>query len=118
MTWFERHLNWTTILSWVAAWLFSLVFGWNWDWGPLEVRPIVSGDYLGGWTGLIGAVGALLIILIATGWALRRKNRSLLHLFWYLLTWIGMIVLLCLKNQSEVMEVKNGLITRLRSKSD
>jgi len=118
MSWFARHLNWTVVLSWIAAWFFTYIFGWTWYWGSVQLSPIIRDGVLGDWGGLIGLAGASLIVIFVTGWALRKKNRSLLHLLWYLLTWIGAIVLLCLKNQSEVMEVKNGLITRLRSKSD
>jgi len=122
--WFKRHLNWTIVLSWMVAALFWVIFGGSLGWHSdsatvIEVGPIVSSEAFGGWVVLIGLVGTPAIVLLATGWALRRKNRSLLHLLWYLLFWIGAIVLLCLKNQSEVIDIEGGkLATRPRSESD
>jgi len=119
MSWFERHLNWTVVLSWIAAWMFSYIFGWTWGWGSAQISPVIRDGVLGEWTGLVGLAGASLIVLFATGWALRKKNRSLLHLLWYLLTWVGAIILLCLKNQSEVFESENdSLIPKPRTESE
>lgn len=120
MSWFKRHLNWTIVLSWVAAWLFSFIFGWSWGWGPLEVEPVISSDFLGGWTSLIGLAGASLIILFVTGWTLGKKNRSGLNLLWYLFfPPIGAIILLSLKNKGEVVDIVEGkLITRPKRETD
>ena len=120
MSWFRRHLNWTVVLSWVAAWLCSLIFGWSWGWGPLEVGPVISSEALGGWTGVIGLAGGSITILLVSGWTLRQKDRSLLQLLWYLMfPPIGAIVVLILKNQSEVVDIEGGkVVGRRRRESD
>ena len=101
MSWFKKHLNLTLVLSWIVAGAFFGIFGGNFSWGPVVVGPIISSEAFGGWTGVIGLVGVLVIILFMTGWYLKKKNRSALNYFWYLLFWIGAIILLCLRNQSE-----------------
>jgi len=122
--WFERHLNWSIVLSWIVAALFWVIFGGSLGWHSdsatvIEVGPIVSSDAFGGWAVVIGLVGVPTIILLVSGWALRKKNRSLLHLLWYLLTWIGAIVILFLSNKSEVIDIKDGnLVTRQRIEND
>lgn len=80
MSWFERHLNWTLVLSWIVAWVFSHISGWTWGWGPGQISPIIRDGVFGGWTGVIGLAGVSLIVLFATGWVLTKKNGSLLHL--------------------------------------
>jgi len=101
MSWFKKHLNLTLVLSWIVAGAFFGIFGGNFSWGPVEVGPIISSEAFGGWTGVIGLVGVLVIILFMTGWYLKKKNRSALNYFWYLLFWIGAIILLFLQNRSE-----------------
>ena len=102
MSWFKKHLNLTLVLSWIVAFVFVIIFGWDFYWGPIEVDPVISSQAFGGWTGVIGLLGALAIVLLATGWYLRQKNRSALNFFWYLLfPPIGALILLCLGNRSE-----------------
>ena len=118
MRWFKRHLNWTIVVSWMVAALFWVIFGGSLGWHSdsatvIEVGPIVSSDAFGGWAVVIGLVGVPTIILLVSGWALRKKNRSLLHLLWYLLTWIGAIVILFLSNKGKVIDIKDdSLVTR------
>ena len=106
MSWFKKHLNLTLVLGWILASLFWVTFGGDLGWHSgsvtvVQVGPIISGEAFGGWAGVIGLLGAPAIVLVVTGWYLKKKNRSAFHFFWYLLFWIGAIILLCLQNRSE-----------------
>ena len=107
MSWFSRHLNWTLVLSWIFALLLMSTFGskfWlGFDSVSVQVSPAISSETVGEWVEGIRWLGAPAVVLAVTAWCLRKKNRSLLHLFWYLLFiyGIGGIILLCLKNRSE-----------------
>ena len=105
--WFKKHLNLTLVLSWVVALLVWFSFGSEFWLGfgsvSIQVSPTISSETFGAWVEGIRWLGAPAIVLAVTAWYLRKKNRSALHLLWYLLFiyGIGLIVLLCLKNRSE-----------------
>lgn len=84
MNWFERHLNWTVVLGWLAAGIVASVAF------TLEgVTGLVSNV-----PQMMGVAGVFLI----TSWHLGRKSRSQLNLLW-LLCPFGWIVVLCLRNR-------------------
>lgn len=79
--WFERHLNWTMVLAWAAAWLLT----------PLAW--LVNGRY-----SAIAGILVLYAVSIAVGsWVLRKKNRSM----WWLLL-CGGVLFLFIGNKSPV----------------
>ena len=82
-SWFERHLNWTMVLTWAGSYLISFIVGFL---GVL-IDPYISDD-------TIIAVAAIisLIVTIAVGrWVLRKKNRSLA---WLLICWTWFFLLI------------------------
>jgi Tfp pilus assembly protein PilF len=82
-SWFERHLNWTMVLTWAGSYLISFIVGFL---GVL-INPYISDD-------TIIAVAAIisLIVTIAVGWwVLRKKNRSLA---WLLICWTWFFLLI------------------------
>lgn len=91
--WFANHLNWTVVLSWVAALFLSVV-----------------GIFI--WGSTLQILG-LLIILITTSWSLWKKNRSLFYLLLYLIPipFLGPILILSLAREPKLgtlnYEVKN-----------
>ena len=107
MSWFKRHLNWTLVLSWIFALLLLSTFGSDFwlGFGSVSVQwsPTVSSETFGEWVEGISWLGAPAVVLAVTIWYLRKKNRSLLHLLWYLLFiyGIGAIILLRVENRSE-----------------
>ena len=68
LNWFERHLNWTMILAWLATSIPGGI-GYAVSLATDSMGPVVV-------TGLIAG----LAMLIVWGWALRKRNRSLLWL--------------------------------------
>jgi hypothetical protein len=93
MNWFNRHLNWTAFLSWVALYPLIYLIGTL----IVNVNPYMS----------TGAYLAILYLVIAVwlfgigGWVLRKKNRNLFHLLWLVIPF-GWIVFLCLENKAEI----------------
>jgi len=82
-SWFERHLNWTMVLTWLSTYLISFVVGFV---GVL-INPDISEDTLIGIAVIIS-----LIVTIAVGqWVLRKKNRSLA---WLLICWTWFFLLI------------------------
>ena len=106
MSWFNRHLNLTLVLSWIFELLVFLSFGsdytFNWGSVPMQVTPPISTQAFGGWTDNIRWLGPPAIILVVTGWHLRKKNRSLLPNLLVCLLFPPMaLFLLFFKNKSE-----------------
>ena len=85
MNWFRRHLNWTLLLAIVASAALVLQF--------IPTLPAVAEVLLWPW---------LIFVVFVSGWTLRQKGQSLFHLFWWLLGWIGVVVIVCLRNKNEV----------------
>jgi hypothetical protein len=82
--WSRRHLNWTLVILWVTVFPLLSIIG-----GIIGIPQIV-----------INWLVPLFILLPFTGWALKRKNRSL----WWLLLFIIpplWLVYLGLKNRSQ-----------------
>ena len=101
LNWFQRHLNWTMVFSWLFAppvgLLCGLLVGL-----ALEFSNLVeTSEYL--FTTLILpmlVIGAGLITWV-TGWAIKKKGASLWNLIWLVVPF-GFIPLLQLENRSEV----------------
>lgn len=89
--WFERHLHWTYVLSWVLAFVIALVFGFMWGMiDPVGVMNATQGTF-----DMIGYLIALLIITPAALWVLHRKNRSWCWVFLQFvpIAWISIFIL-------------------------
>lgn len=95
--WFERHLNWTMVLAWPAAFVVGFIVGMI----VVSIDPYVSDTALEAVGFLLGAV----VFSLIWGWALRKKNRSLWWLLLGLFVPFGFIVLLCLENKSSAAQV-------------
>ena len=73
ISWFERHLNWTMVLTWAGTYLIAPIVASL----MLLMDPYVSGEAL--WAIV---VTANLAVVVSVGrWALKKKKRSM----WYLL---------------------------------
>jgi hypothetical protein len=99
MKWFERHLNWTAVFSWLASYPLFIMF--------IALGAFLIDPYIINLKGIAEDVYIRLSLLIAaglplfvSGWALRRKSR---RLWWLLILFVpfGAIIFLCLKNQSQ-----------------
>ena len=98
--WFERHLNWTAVLSWIAFYTLCFMVGLLVGslWSSLGVLGEDTRFNILLYTALIGFGAAWLIP--SNAWILRQKGRSL----WWLLLPIapfGWIVFLSLENRNE-----------------
>jgi len=96
MNWFEQHLNWTLIFNYAGVWLVTVVL----------VQFLSEG------LAILSVVVFFAWSLGATGWFLRQKGRSLWNLCWLFLGWIGFIVLLCLENKRNLMELSTNTFPR------
>ena len=95
--WFARHLNWTTVLTWVGAAAMSFIAGfvvgvvmYGSDFAQTEKVAFFAG-YL----------SALAWLLVTNGWVLRKKGRSEWHLL-LLLVPFGFVFLVALQNRNAV----------------
>lgn len=86
-SWFNRHLHWTWVLSWVASAAIAFTVGLV----VVMVDPYVSDDSLEG----IGVLISLLIVVPVAGWVLKKKGRSLAWLLLLVVpvAWIGIFAL-------------------------
>ena len=112
MNWFQRHLNYTVLLSWVALYplfiMFIFVFGFVLE-PYIKIPDSIA--YVLIWLLLI--IFGLALPLFVSGWALRRKNRRLWWLLIIFVPYVGGIVFLCLENRSEWNVLKAGKTPRL-----
>jgi hypothetical protein len=105
--WFQRHLNWTFILSLLVFW--GLTYGGGLFTGfVLAIKdPYVTEDTLSS-VGLLVTIGILVCFLIPiSAWILDQKGRS----YWWLLMLfmsIGIIVFLCLENRRIIKPESKG----------
>jgi len=117
LNWFERHLNWSAVLSWLALYPITFVAGYILGLIVIGVDPYMSDEALEGLAYLVGIVVALAWILPTNGWILKRKSRSL---WWLLILFvpIGWIIFLCLENKSGGAAIKNGAFTEIKLGED
>jgi hypothetical protein len=99
--WFRRHLSWTAVLCWIAAYPLGFIVGML----ILSVSPYMS-------TTAYYVIVYLIVALWTFGicaWVLREKNRSYWYLLWLVVPF-GWIVFLSLENRAETLaqEVNNG----------
>lgn len=97
--WFERHLNWTVVLSLLSAYVLAFViglivgvimYGSNPDAVQTEVDSIVL---------ILTFAVVLAWLLFTNGWVLRKKGQSEWHLVWLLVP-LGFLVILALENRN------------------
>lgn len=98
MNWFQRHLNWTSVLAYLL-------------WFVLNAGESVMARLF--------ALVAAIFWLIVSGWVIIQKGRSF---WWILLSWVGSP--LWLKNQSQFQtstivrqskEIKMGLLSKAKT---
>ncbi len=94
-SWFERHLNWTTVLTWVGAVIISFVAGFVAG-VTMYGSDIVRTETVAAFAGYIAALAWL---LVTNGWVLRKKGRSEWHLL-LLLVPLGFLFLLAVENKT------------------
>ena len=93
--WFARHLNWTTVLTWVGAAAASFIAGF-------VVGVVMYGSDLAQtekvafFAAYIASLGWL---LVTNGWVLRKKGQSEWHLL-LLLVPFGFLFMLWLQNKT------------------
>ncbi len=95
-SWFERHLNWTTVLTWVGAVIISFVAGFVVG-VTMYGSDIVRTETVAAFAGYIAALAWL---LVTNGWVLRKKGRSEWHLL-LLLVPLGFLFLLAVENKTQ-----------------
>ena len=98
-SWFARHLNWTTVLTWAGALAASFVAGFVVGvvmYGTDTTRTETIAAFA-------GYIAALAWLLVTNGWVLRRKGRSEWHLL-LLLVPFGFLFILALQNKTAVAD--------------
>ena len=83
MNWFQRHLNWTILIT--AA--VGLVLSFTTTFAEIATLFVI--------VVIVQAIG----VVVVCGWALKQKGRSLGNLFWLGFGWtIGIIIIMALGN--------------------
>lgn len=100
MNWFQKHLNWTAVLSWIALYPINFVVGLIVGAIVVFNDPYISEEALSDIAYVFGIVVSLAWLMPTNGWILRKKSRSLWNLLWLFIPFGG-IVFLCLKNLSD-----------------
>jgi hypothetical protein len=94
-SWFARHLNWTTVLTWAGAAVVSFIAGF-------VVGVVMYGSETSRTetiAAFAGYIAALAWLLVSNGWVLRRKGQSEWHLL-LLLVPFGFLFILALQNKT------------------
>ncbi len=89
VNWFQRHLNWTVVLTFMSAY------------GLLLITALITGFNGISWISIPIYYAAVFVV---AGWSLKRKNRSLWWLFIFLVPF-GWIVFLCIENRRHLLYV-------------
>jgi hypothetical protein len=82
-SWFERHLNWTMVLTWAGSYLISFIVAVL----GMLISPNISDDAII----VVLAITSLLVTIAGGWWVLRKKNRSLA---WLLICWTWFFLLI------------------------
>jgi hypothetical protein len=97
--WFERHLNWTSVLSLVAAYGLAFITGLVVGTVMFARNPDVLQSEMEHVAFIAGFLVTLGWLLVTNGWVLRRKGQS----EWYLLLLLvpfGFLIILGLRNKT------------------
>jgi hypothetical protein len=97
--WFERHLNWAAIISWIGV--FPVLFVGGFATGLIAGAAGLEVNFDGPAGYLWSAIFAACWLIPTNGWLLKKKGRSLWHLLWLILPFGG-IVFLSLENSNEM----------------
>jgi endogenous inhibitor of DNA gyrase (YacG/DUF329 family) len=90
-SWFERHLNWTTVLAWLGTYPITFIVASL----VILANPYISDDAF-----VVILVIANLAVIVAVGrWVLRKKNRSM---WWLLIS--PSIFFLFIENKSAIQD--------------
>ena len=95
MNWFQRHLNWTWVLSYLLMLVGAFMFGFL----MFLADPNISEDAVGGVAEIFGSI----FMLVVSGWVIKQKGRSL---WWLLLS--GLFSPLWLSNKKTEREPLNS----------
>jgi len=95
MNWFQRHLNWTWVLSYLLMFVGAFMFGFLMG----LADPNVSEDAVG----VVAQIFGSIFMLVVSGWVIKQKGRSL---WWLLLS--GLFSPLWLSNKKTKPEPLNG----------
>ncbi len=110
--WFERHLNWTSVLSLVAAYVLAFITGIVVGLIMYGNNPnVVQGD-LETAASIAGFLVTLAWLLVTIGWVLRKKGQSEWHLL-LLLVPFGFLFILGLRNKSADMLTVRPTVARV-----
>jgi hypothetical protein len=96
MNWFQRHLNWTFVLSWLASFVAALMGG-----DSIEVSA--DGIFMNS-SSLLGLVVPIAVLFVPSAWVIRRKGQSL---GWILLA--GLLSPLGLGNKKKESEPREDV---------
>jgi hypothetical protein len=97
--WFERHLNWTLFLTWVAAYPIVFVGAFLVGIAIYASNPDTLQSDVEAVGYLVGFILTAAWLIPTNGWVLRKKARSQWHLVWLVLPF-GALVMLGLENRS------------------
>ena len=97
--WFKRHLNWTSVLSFIVYYPICFLVGFILGIIIYTSDPYISEEAIEGISYLFTFIIALAWLVPIHGWILKQKKR---RLWWLLILLVpfGWIVFLCLENRS------------------
>jgi len=97
MDWFRRHLNWTFVFGYLAAYVICLLASFFIGF----LFPYDSWEALEGLYYLVAIPSTLVWTLLVGSWVLKNKGRSLWNLLWLFFPWIGIFIFLFLENENK-----------------
>lgn len=98
--WFERHLHWTAVLTFLGAIVIvGLVYAFY-----MTVDPYMSIET----QGIIDFLIAAIVIAIGWGWVLRQKRRSLAWLLLAIFVPFGWLSIFLLENKSQQLSLEEA----------
>ncbi len=102
MNWFNKHLNWTVVLSWLTSYFIFLALLAIFSTG---IEPYVTDELAANGLVLIYSISFVLLPVFVAGWALKKKSRNL---WWLLILYVpfGALFFLTLENRSEPQSIE------------